>query len=279
MKLYSEESIQNIANAIRSKNGESTQYKVGEMAQAILDIPSGGGVSEQTYINLMASQDFPSGDIVITEKTSLSASAFRYRTNITKVYSESLTSLNWSQYAFDACTNLEEINFPNVTTGTGGGYQLADTNGATKCKTIKVPKLEDAATFFFYNRQGLTTVDVKALKALPQSCFQQCYSLEILDLPSVKSIASTALYNCRKLSTIILRSTTMVVLANANVLNNTPFAGYGGLSGTLYVPQALVSTYENSSNWATILAKGFMTISPIEGSIYETQYADGTPIE
>lgn len=43
MKLYSDSSVQAIANAIRSKNGESTQYKIADMAQAILDIPSGGG--------------------------------------------------------------------------------------------------------------------------------------------------------------------------------------------------------------------------------------------
>lgn len=226
-------------------------------------------VAKQHFINLMASQDFPSGDIAITEKTSLSANAFRYRAKITKVYSESLTSLNWAQYAFDACTNLEEIDFPNVTTGTGGGYQLADTGGSTKCKTIKVPKLEDAATFFFYNRQGLTTVDVSSLKAVPQSCFQQCYALQTLDLPSAKSIANNSLYNCRKLTTLILRSTSMVTLANATTLNNTPFIGYGSLTGTLYVPQALVSTYESGTNWSTIYAKGYMTILPIEGSAYE----------
>lgn len=42
MKLYSEESIQAIANAIREKNGSSDTYKVGEMATAITNIPSGG---------------------------------------------------------------------------------------------------------------------------------------------------------------------------------------------------------------------------------------------
>lgn len=269
MKLYSDSSVQAIANAIRSKNGESTQYKIGDMAQAILDIPSGGGASEQTYINQMASQDFPSGDIVITEKTGLSQRAFQSRTKITKVYSESLTSLSWSNYAFDGCTNLEEIDFPNVTTGTGGSYQLADSGGGTKCKTIKVPKLETAATFFFFNRQGLTTVDVSSLEALPANCFQQCYALQTLDLPTVTSMASNSLHNCRKLTTLILRSTSMVTLANATLLNNTPFTGYGSLTGTLYVPQALVSTYESGTNWSTIYAKGYMTILPIEGSEYE----------
>lgn len=40
-KLYEEDNIQAIANAIRSKNGSSDTYTVSEMAQAVLDIPTG----------------------------------------------------------------------------------------------------------------------------------------------------------------------------------------------------------------------------------------------
>lgn len=43
MKLYSDASVQAIANAIRTKNGASTQYKIADMAPAILAIPTGGG--------------------------------------------------------------------------------------------------------------------------------------------------------------------------------------------------------------------------------------------
>lgn len=46
MKLYNENDIQDIANAIRDKNGSNSLYKVNEMAQAIEDIPSGGDISD-----------------------------------------------------------------------------------------------------------------------------------------------------------------------------------------------------------------------------------------
>lgn len=42
-KLYEEDSVRAIANAIREKNGEETSYKVSQMAQAILDIDGGTG--------------------------------------------------------------------------------------------------------------------------------------------------------------------------------------------------------------------------------------------
>lgn len=41
-KLYDENSIQAIADAIREMNGSNGTYKVSEMAQAILGITSGG---------------------------------------------------------------------------------------------------------------------------------------------------------------------------------------------------------------------------------------------
>lgn len=41
-KMYEEQSIVNIANAIREKNGSTNTYLVSEMGQAIRNIPTGG---------------------------------------------------------------------------------------------------------------------------------------------------------------------------------------------------------------------------------------------
>lgn len=55
VKYYNETDIQNIANAIRSKNGSTDGYKVSQMAEAILNITQGsGGI-------------IPTGSIKITE--------------------------------------------------------------------------------------------------------------------------------------------------------------------------------------------------------------------
>ena len=49
-KLYEEASVQNIANAIRAKNGETTTYKIGEMATAIAAI-SGSPIVDDSLEN------------------------------------------------------------------------------------------------------------------------------------------------------------------------------------------------------------------------------------
>lgn len=41
--LYDDANIQDIADAIRAKTGSLSTYTVGQMAQAIMNIPSGGG--------------------------------------------------------------------------------------------------------------------------------------------------------------------------------------------------------------------------------------------
>ena len=49
-KLYEENSVRNIAVAIRSKNKTTNKYKISEMAQAILDIPVGGDLQEKSVV-------------------------------------------------------------------------------------------------------------------------------------------------------------------------------------------------------------------------------------
>lgn len=47
-KLYQESDVQSIANAIRTKNGSSDTYKISQMADAILDIPSGSSLQSKS---------------------------------------------------------------------------------------------------------------------------------------------------------------------------------------------------------------------------------------
>lgn len=47
MKLYNDSDIQDIADAIRAKNGLAATYKVSEMAAAIGAIPTGGSIKAE----------------------------------------------------------------------------------------------------------------------------------------------------------------------------------------------------------------------------------------
>lgn len=100
-----------------------------------------------------------------------------------------------------------------------------------------------------------------------------------LDFTAVSSLNSYAFTKNTKMNKLILRRTSApVTLGNINVFSQTPFAS-GNAGGTLYVPSALIDSYQNATNWSTILAYPNNQIMPIEGSVYETQYVDGTPIQ
>ena len=87
------------------------------------------------------------------------------------------------------------------------------------------------------------------------------------------------------MNTLILRSQTLVQIGGMDTFANTPFYS-GKAGGTIYIPKMLydhlgdgsAQDYKAATNWATYDGYGTITWAPIEGSIYETQYTDGTPI-
>ena len=101
------------------------------------------------------------------------------------------------------------------------------------------------------------------------SAFNAAKKLTFLDLGTLGKIASNFAYNANKLTTIVLRNTSVVTLDNVNAFGNTPIRGYDSLSGTIYVPQNLIASYQSASNWSTVYGEGHVTFAKIEGSIYE----------
>lgn len=181
---------------------------------------------------------------------------------------------------FKLLTNLEEVELPNLETVNGvGSFQ-----DCPKVKNFNFPELK-----IFSQTNNCTA-------------FERCTELETLVLPSYTNTLGGAFarYNvnmqaidlsCNSMTpayyginesgtnTIILRKADGVCSINGinGITDRTPFASDGS-GGTLYVPQALIPSYESATNWSTILSYTNNRILPIEGSQYEHYYADGTPI-
>ena len=158
-----------------------------------------------------------------------------------------------SVYVFAGCTSLEFLNLPKVTTL--GGYCFRN---CTSLEQIVLP----SATQFGGN-----------------NTFQNCTALKVVDFGAPTRLGNVEFFiNCSQLTTVILRTPSVCSLTNINnIASGTPFASTG-TGGTLYVPSALISDYQSATNWSTVLGYANNSIQAIEGSIYETQYADGTPI-
>lgn len=164
--------------------------------------------------------------------------------------------------AFRDCTNMETVNAQDLTAIKQNlfGSQTNVFYGCSKLKGIVLPSLDGSA----YNIDGMN--------------FYNCSSMEYADINNLSKLANRVFSGCTVLDTLIIRKTDGVPnLQTITAFENTPFAS-GKAGGTLYVPSALISSYQSATNWSTILGYSTNSIQAIEGSIYETQYADGTVI-
>lgn len=123
------------------------------------------------------------------------------------------------------------------------------------------------ATYIIFDKLLKTTNDMASYSAL----------LETIEFGAVTEIAIYTFENDPMFNTLILRTPTLVKLNSQRAFDNTCFKS-GGTGGTIYVPQALLSTYPTATNWSTVYGWGATTFEAIEGSYYETHHADGSAV-
>ena len=297
-KLYEESSVSSIAAAIRAKGGSGT-YTVGEMAQAISDLPSGGG-GDWTSTGVAALSE-PSGAIVVNGV--IEDHAFFKRTAITSIsgvtqlkgYScsgcTSLASVDLSNLtggignnSFDGCTALTSLS--SNTTGNLGGYMIAN-SGVTYVSFPYSASVGNASTpgSTFRNAPYLVSAFLSraAMNAnasyqnTPADLFRNCPKLEVADIGWLAANQWKSMFtDCPALRTIITRGATKVPTLSA-----WSEAAFGGVytnptQSTIYIPKALYDhlgdgtslDFYAASNWSAMHTAG-VTFAQIEGSAYE----------
>jgi hypothetical protein len=167
------------------------------------------------------------------------------------------------------------------------------------------PELTALGNSAFRNASNLVSLQIHGVTSLGASCLENTKvvslafpnmaswavgigiiaTLKTLDLgENIGAIGSYAL-PFANLENLILRKASAVVGTSATSMNQTPMKS-GGSGCTVYIPKVLYDhlgdgtslDYKANSTWATYDGYGTITWKQIEGSIYETQYADGTPI-
>ena len=124
-----DDTLTDIANAIRGKNGSSDTYRPGQMADAIDNIPAGTlGIPRE--VNQAGVYGFPEQNFTFSLPSNATdvrnnafSSAFYGCTSLTSVDFSSLTTVSGSNafsYAFYICTSLTSVSFPALTTSSFG---------------------------------------------------------------------------------------------------------------------------------------------------------------
>ena len=170
-----DDTLTNIANAIRGKNGSSDKYKPGQMAGAIDNIPAGGlGIPREVIDGVykmpeVASFSLPS-DATNVGQYAL-AYAFYSCPSLTSVDLSSLTSVSGEDAFYEAfykCTALTSVDLSSLTTVSG----------------------RNALAFAFDVCTALTSVDFSSLTTVSgyhalYNTFSRCNSLTSLSFPAL----------------------------------------------------------------------------------------------
>ena len=178
--------------------------------------------------------------------------AFRYCYGLTGDLVLPTTCTSIGQYSFANCDGIETFTAPGSIT-TLGTYTF---NGASgHVMTLRECHLPHLGTSIALNLNWGSTTAANA-----------CQHLEICDIGNAKSIAANTFANCYKLQTLIMRRTSVTTLANVSAFLNTPMRGRNSLTGTIYVPESLIESYQTATTWKTLYGYGYVTFEPIEGS-------------
>lgn len=269
--------------ATMDATGSKTLQTQGKYCEGDIDVeyvkPSGGGLTWDD----VADPDGFTGDVVVSNVTKFRDYAFAF----SKISSFSSTSITTGkQYAFMHCQSLTSVSLPNITD--------LDTSMFIDCTallSINLPRLTSAIKInCFKGCTSLQTAVFPVCGTVLNSSIQNCYALTAFDIGGETENSSgfdqNAFLNDSQLTTLVIRTANSIrKLGNISAFSGTPFAS-GGTGGTIYIPKALYDhlgdgtslDYKAATNWSTIDGYGTITWAKIEGSIYETQYADGTPI-
>lgn len=244
-------------------------YDTTLIDELTVNVPTGGGGITADEI---AMESAPTGAVTLSTATEIKPFAF-YGKPITSIYAPNVVKMDGRAFEKTNIVNLDDpfpamvpstSTLPNTTSGylfgnmtslkrvymtnTGSFCARLDTfRGCTELVVLRLP-----------NQNGGTD----------QRAAMGCTKLKVVDW-GMSSVWKNMFNGCTLFDTLILRNSSIQSLGDVNVFTNTPFRGYSGRSGTVYVPSALIESYKTATNWSTIFAEGYCTFAALEGSPYE----------
>lgn len=175
--------------------------------------------------------------VAFPKMTNLRMSMFYLCTMLSSVvFSSTLSTI--PQGCFGYCMMLSEIDLQNITTINSEAFR-----NCTALMSISIPSVDMVSNSAFYNtiidRLHFTSVTIRSYVT------NIAAEVEIDSSAFMNAYAFDTNYN---LSAIILRNESLCTLADVNALSRTAIANGHGY---IYVPDALLGTYKEATNWAT----------------------------
>lgn len=226
---------------------------------------SGGGIS----VDDLATNTEPSGAITLSSSvTQIKDNAFRGKP-ITSITGAGVTSIAQDSLNNTQITSITDANFPVL--GVSSNFKLRLRLPST-CTSIKLSgskiDLSDGSAALRYNTGLVSAEFPNHTSSTGNFCFAGCTNLALVDFGKGNFANGNVFNGDTKLRTLILRKTSAVQTLSGWSANMMGGIYNNPTLSTIYVPNALISSYQTASNWSSAYAAG-VTFAKIEGSIYE----------
>lgn len=248
-------------NALTQYANETTGASDTTLSDAVGTLVAGYGGGGGWTSTGIATKTEPYGEITLDDSVTMIADGALNGRPITRIYAANVTRANNGACSSTGLTRIEETDMPKLVNMTGG---------FENCTSLTYVKLTGAISSYQYAFRGCSNLEEayfpNATANIDRTC-NGCGKLTIMDCGSSNITNGTSFQNCNLLRTLILRKSSVQSLNawSANCMGgiyNNPTAS------TIYVPNALISSYQTASNWSNAYAAG-VTFKAIEGSQYE----------
>lgn len=140
--------------------------------------------------------------------------------------------------------------------------------GALKTKYLRFNNLIQLGGSKFMSHEELLEFYAPALMNHDNFTWRYNSKLRILDI-GLSGISNYDCNGCPALEIIIIRNTDSVVYLGGTTTNFPTDSPLGSGTGTVYVPQALIESYQTATNWSYLYGINPNVFQPLEGSVYE----------
>lgn len=249
---------------LRYELGNDNRYKPGEIALAIpnlydiltryTNISNGltyNGDEIKIYGTKMVAGMFVHSSIqsyeVAEDVTVVPDRAFAESKIKDIVLHDNITKLG--EYCFEACTNLSTITLPSNLKEIGGSAFYGDYN--LECEITMPNSLTKIGSSAFNGsaiKGNIVIPDGVTGMNIGSGAFCGT-NISGVDIPSgITYLWWMLFYNCKKLTTLILRKSDSALNYGTSLLDNTPISNKAGY---IYVPSILIDSYKTADGWST----------------------------
>lgn len=147
------------------------------------------------------------------------------------------------QSAFYQCGSLSEVNMSPV--------QEIGRAAFASCVSLRKINFPNANRIdpYAFNYCQFWGIDFPVVKTIGSSAFYQCDNLISASFPAATTIGESAFYYCYSLRKLFLPGSTVCTLTNSNAFSYTPYTNHTLPAPRIYVPKSLITSYQTATNW------------------------------